>query len=57
MLALRMPGHGTVPAGLTDVVWEDWLAAVRVGVRHVREKIGPDKPMCSSATRTAARSC
>ena len=44
-LALRMPGHGTVPAGLTTAVWEDWLAAVRVGVRHVRERIGPDKPL------------
>jgi alpha-beta hydrolase superfamily lysophospholipase len=44
-LSLRMPGHGTVPAGLTTVVWEDWLAAVRVGVRHVRERIGPDKPL------------
>jgi hypothetical protein len=36
-LALRMPGYGTVPAGLVTAVWEDWLAAVRVGVRHVRE--------------------
>jgi alpha-beta hydrolase superfamily lysophospholipase len=44
-LALRMPGHGTVPAGLTTAVWEDWLAAVRVGARHVRERIGPDKPL------------
>jgi alpha-beta hydrolase superfamily lysophospholipase len=44
-LALRMPGHGTVPAGLTTAVWEDWLAAVRVGVRHVRERIGPDQPL------------
>ena len=44
-LALRMPGHGTVPAGLVTAVWEDWIAAVRVGVRHVREKIGPDKPL------------
>ncbi len=44
-LALRMPGHGTVPAGLTTVVWEDWLAAVRLGVRHVRQRIGPDKPL------------
>ena len=40
-----MPGHGTVPAALTTSVWEDWLAAVRVGVRHVRERIGPDKPL------------
>ena len=44
-VALRMPGHGTVPAGLTTAVWEDWLAAVRIGVRHVRERIGPDKPL------------
>ena len=44
-VALRMPGHGTVPAGLTTAVWEDWLAAVRVGVQHVRERIGPDKPL------------
>ena len=44
-LALRVPGHGTVPAGLTDVKWEDWLAAVRLGVRHVRATIGPDKPI------------
>lgn len=44
-VALRMPGHGTVPAGLTTAVWEDWLAAVRIGVQHVRERIGPDKPL------------
>ena len=44
-LALRMPGHGTVPAGLTTAVWEDWLAAVRVGVRRVRRRIGPAKPL------------
>ena len=45
VLALRVPGHGTVPAGLTDVTWEDWLAAVRVGARHLRMAIGPDKPL------------
>ena len=43
--ALRMPGHGTVPAGLTDVTWEDWVAAARLGVRHLRSAIGPDKPL------------
>ncbi len=45
VLALRMPGHGTVPAGLTDVTWEDWLAAVRLGVRHLRTTVGGDKPL------------
>ena len=45
VVALRVPGHGTVPAGLTDVTWEDWLAAVRVGARDLRTTIGPDKPL------------
>ena len=45
VLALRVPGHGTVPAGLTDVNWEDWLAAVRLGARHVRATIGEGKPL------------
>ena len=45
VLALRVPGHGTVPAGLTDVTWEDWLAAVRLGARHLRSAIGRDKPL------------
>ncbi len=45
VLALRLPGHGTVPAGLTDVTWEDWLAAVRLGARHLRATIGRDKPL------------
>ena len=44
-LALRMPGHGTVPAGLAEAQWEDWEAAVRVGARHVRATIGPDAPL------------
>ena len=43
-LALRMPGHGTVPAGLAKADWEDWMAAVRMGARHVRSRIGKDKP-------------
>ena len=45
VVALRVPGHGTVPAGLTDVTWEDWLAAVRLGARHVRATIGDGKPL------------
>ena len=44
VLVLRMPGHGTVPAALTTVSWRDWLAAACVGVRHVRQQIGPDRP-------------
>jgi alpha-beta hydrolase superfamily lysophospholipase len=43
-LCLRMPGHGTVPGALTKARWEDWRAAVRVGARHVRQKIGATAP-------------
>jgi len=42
---MRMPGHGTVPAGLVTATWEDWLAAVRVGVRHVRSTIPDGAPL------------
>ena len=45
VVALRVPGHGTVPAGLTDVTWEDWLAAVRIAARDLRSRIGADKPL------------
>jgi alpha-beta hydrolase superfamily lysophospholipase len=44
VLGLRLPGHGTIPGALTEVHWEDWVAASRIGARHVRERIGPDLP-------------
>jgi alpha-beta hydrolase superfamily lysophospholipase len=44
-LALRMPGHGTVPAGLVTSGARDWNAAVRLGVRHVRSRIGAGLPL------------
>jgi alpha-beta hydrolase superfamily lysophospholipase len=44
-VSLRMQGHGTVPGGLVNTSWEDWSAAVRMGARHVRQRIGPDLPM------------
>jgi alpha-beta hydrolase superfamily lysophospholipase len=44
-LALRMPGHGTLPSGLVGARWEDWLAAVQVGVRHVRSKVPANAPI------------
>lgn len=40
VLVLRMPGHGTVPAALTNVSLEDWMATVKMGVRHVKQKAG-----------------
>lgn len=46
VLGLRLPGHGTVPGALTQVRWEDWVAASRMGARHVRNRIGigPGRP-------------
>lgn len=43
-LALRMPGHGTIPGALTEARWEDWRAATRLGARAVRARIGPKLP-------------
>jgi len=44
-VAIRLPAHGTVPAGLTDVDWEDWAEATRLAVREARRRIGPSKPL------------
>jgi alpha-beta hydrolase superfamily lysophospholipase len=44
-IALRLPGHGTVPGALTDVEWEDWLAATRLAVREACKRIGPSAPL------------
>jgi len=44
-LSLRMPGHGAMPSGLVRATWQDWLAAVRMGVRHVRSSIPADAPL------------
>lgn len=44
-IAIRLPGHGTVPAGLTEIEWEDWLAATRLAVREARRRGGPDVPL------------
>lgn len=45
VVSIRMPGHGTVPAGLTQARWEDWLAATRLAVRHARLLSGAGKPL------------
>ncbi len=44
-VAIRMPGHGTVPAALTQVKWEEWQAATRLAVREARRRIGPNLPL------------
>ena len=44
-IVIRLPGHGTVPAGLAEVEWEDWMAATRLAVREARRRIGPSLPL------------
>ena len=44
-IGLRIPAHGTVPAALTDTVWEDWLAATKLAVREARRRVGPTAPL------------
>jgi alpha-beta hydrolase superfamily lysophospholipase len=44
-VAIRMPGHGTVPAGLTTTRWEAWAAATRLAVRTARALAGDGVPL------------
>ena len=44
VVGLRTPGHGTAPAGLLDVSWQDFAAAVRLAARHVKTRIGSQQP-------------
>jgi len=39
VIGLRLPGHGTAPAGLLRVKWEDMAAAVRLAMRHLNQKV------------------
>ncbi|NYT69701.1 alpha/beta hydrolase [Pusillimonas noertemannii] len=45
VVAIRLPGHGTVPASLTDVGWHDWLAATRLAVREARRRVPAPRPL------------
>jgi alpha-beta hydrolase superfamily lysophospholipase len=44
-IGLRVPGHGTVPAGLTTADWPQWLAATRLAMREARRRVGPNLPI------------
>lgn len=45
VVAPRMPGHGTVPGGLTDVEWPQWAATTRMAVREARQLVEASKPL------------
>ena len=44
-IGLRIPGHGTVPAALSNIEWETWLAAVRLAVREAQKRSTPSMPI------------
>lgn len=44
-VAIRLPGHGTVPSGLTNVEWEQWSEATRLAVREARRRAGASAPL------------
>jgi alpha-beta hydrolase superfamily lysophospholipase len=44
-IGIRLPAHGTVPAGLTDVRWEDWSAATRLAIREARRRVPAPAPL------------
>ena len=44
VVAMRMPGHGTIPSGLTGIKWQDMAAVVKIGMERLSQKLG-DKPI------------
>ncbi|MBF8747253.1 alpha/beta hydrolase [Pseudomonas putida] len=44
VVAIRLPGHGSVPAGLSAAHWEDWMAATRLAVREATRR-APGQPL------------
>ncbi|WP_294325795.1 alpha/beta hydrolase [Pseudomonas sp.] len=45
VFAPRLPGHGTVPAGLTAAHWEDWMAVTRLAVREATRRTPAGSPL------------
>lgn len=53
VLVLRLPGHGTVPAGLVDTEWTDWYAVVEIAARHAAQR-AVGKPFYAAGYSTGA---
>jgi alpha-beta hydrolase superfamily lysophospholipase len=45
VVSIRLPGHGTVPGGLTRATWQDWVAATRLAVREARRRVPAPRPL------------
>ncbi len=54
VVALRLPGHGTAPSGLASVTWQDFAAATRLALRHLRQKIPAGRPLVVFGYSTGA---
>jgi alpha-beta hydrolase superfamily lysophospholipase len=44
VVGLRIPGHGTAPAGLVDIGWQDFAAATRMAAGYLSRQVGRDRP-------------
>jgi alpha-beta hydrolase superfamily lysophospholipase len=44
VVVLRLPGHGTVPAGQLRMTLADWRTAVRIAAHHAASLAAPDQP-------------
>jgi len=54
VVGLRLPGHGTAPAALTRVTWQDWAAATRLAAKHLSAKTGSEVPLVIAGYSTGA---
>jgi len=54
VILMRMPGHGTIPAGLDRIRWQDWYAAVELTAKHASATVGADKPLVLGGFSTGA---
>jgi alpha-beta hydrolase superfamily lysophospholipase len=54
VVALRLPGHGTVPSGLREVRWQDWYAAVEAAAKYTAARGGNGKPFYIGGFSTGA---
>lgn len=54
VVALRLPGHGTIPGALRDVTWQDWYAAVALAARYTASRAGAGHPFLAAGHSTGA---
>ncbi|WP_317930480.1 alpha/beta hydrolase [Halioxenophilus sp. WMMB6] len=45
VVAVRLPGHGTAPAGLLAVQREDFQRVVRMAAGYLRQQVADDRPL------------